>query len=132
MSDAFSQRFSLALKALSMTRTFLEVIKLLIVLLFAYLTVNQVNGTGPSPLVCSRRPKRRLRGPGATDPRYPAGLSSKLRPSITTREPSGALTSSCEQRASGIVCTSHRHFSSIPRFSGSVAIAITSAPIQLA
>ncbi|MBQ2693424.1 MAG: hypothetical protein IJF51_05255, partial [Clostridia bacterium] len=37
-------------KALSMTRTFLEVIKLLIVLLFAYLTVNQVNGTGPSPL----------------------------------------------------------------------------------
>lgn len=37
-------------KALSMTRTFLEVIKLLIVLLFAYLTVNQVNGTGPSAL----------------------------------------------------------------------------------
>lgn len=37
-------------KAISMTRTFLEVIKLMIVLLFAYLTVTQVNGQGPSAL----------------------------------------------------------------------------------
>ena len=37
-------------KALSMTRTFLEVIKLLIVLLFTYLTVTQVHGGSPSPL----------------------------------------------------------------------------------